>query len=251
MVHAAAIVGIFTLGLNAPRRVAAPAVVFLGPAMPAPFTGARRAAGRRAGVGRPRVAQAPVPAPAPAPPPGPPDTAPAAAVPIVTPSEILGPRVGSGALWVKPLPALPADVAEELYGRHLDRDSVAVHQLRAMVDSLNLQLAEEQRDRRKPSWTTQVAGATFGIDSQYIHIAGIKIPTAALALLPIRLPEGNFDENRRAQALEAMRQDILYSAWRAQTFADFRRYVKELRERKEAEREFRKRQTGDTAKAVQ
>ena len=97
-----------------------------------------------------------------------------------------------------------------------------------------------------------MAGKTFGIDSQYIHIAGIKIPTAALALLPLNLPQGNFDEALRARHLDEMRQDILRAAARAQTYQDFRRYVRELRARKDAEREFQRRQKqpADTVKAI-
>jgi len=97
-----------------------------------------------------------------------------------------------------------------------------------------------QREGRRPSWT--VGGGEggipkFGIDSQFIHIAGIKIPTMALALLGNFLPQGNFDEGMRARQLQSMREDILRSADRAQTFQDFRRYVRELRERKQAERD--------------
>jgi len=97
-----------------------------------------------------------------------------------------------------------------------------------------------------------VAGKTFGIDSAYIHIAGIKIPTAALALLPLRLPQGNYDEALRARHLDEMRQDIMRAAARAQTYQDFRRYVRELRARKDAEREFQRRQKqpADTVKAI-
>ncbi len=36
-----------------------------------------------------------------------------------------------------------------------------------------------------PSWTTNVAGTKFGLDSSNIYIAGLKIPAAVLALLPI------------------------------------------------------------------
>ena len=82
-----------------------------------------------------------------------------------------------------------------------------------------------------------VAGKTLGIDSQYIHIAGIKIPTAALALLPIRLPEGNYDEQRRARHLEDMRRDLLQAARRTETLQLFRQYVRELRARSQAERD--------------
>jgi hypothetical protein len=109
-----------------------------------------------------------------------------------------------------------------------------------MVDSLNQIYDEVQREGRRPSWT--VGGGEggipkFGIDSQFIHIAGIKIPTMALALLGNFLPQGNFDEGMRARQLQSMREDILRSADRAQTFQDFRRYVRELRERKQAERD--------------
>src|SRR5207245_2787763 len=80
--------------------------------------------------------------------------------------------------WVLPRPALPGEVADALYGEEEHKDSVAVHRLRAMVDSLNVIIDQEQRARQKPTWTTEVAGKTIGIDSQYIHVAGIKIPKA-------------------------------------------------------------------------
>ena len=154
------------------------------------------------------------------------------------------PQLGGGVLWVAPRPALPGDVADVMYNDTLSRDRPVVQRLKAMVDSLNDILDEERAQNRKPSWTTQIAGKEFGIDSQYIHVAGIAIPTAALALLPIRLPEGNYDEYRRSRQLEMMRQDLLYSAMRTQTLADFRRYVHELRERKQAEHDFAERQKG-------
>jgi len=91
-----------------------------------------------------------------------------------------------------------------------------------------------------------VAGKTIGIDSQYIHVAGIKIPTAVLALLPITLPQGNYDEQRRARQLEDMRQDLMQAARRTETVQLFRQYVRELRARKQAERDAQKRARGDT-----
>jgi hypothetical protein len=210
-------------------------------------------------VSRPRRPGGPVnqqPAQPEPPPPTPPEPPP----PTGTPDSgrrgdagpALAPRIGDGGLWVSPRPALPATVAHALYGQEENKDSIAVRRLRAMVDSLNIILDQEQRERQKPTWTTNVAGKAFGIDSQYIHIAGIKIPTAALALLPINLPQGNYDEMMRARHLEDMRQDILRAAARAETYQDFRRYVRELRERKDAEREFQRRQREkpDTVKAV-
>src|SRR5205807_2408910 len=108
--------------------------------------------------------------------------------PPIGPHIVSPPQVGDGRLWVLPRPALPGEVADALYGQEEHKDSVAVHRLRAMVDSLNVIIDQEQRARQKPTWTTEVAGKTIGIDSQYIHVAGNKIPTAVLALLPITLP---------------------------------------------------------------
>jgi hypothetical protein len=163
------------------------------------------------------------------------------------------PQVGDGRLWVSPRPPLPAAVAEALYGDTTGRRAVAIERLRAMVDSLNQVLDVMQRERQRPSWTVggENGSPKFGIDSQFIHIAGIKIPTAALALLGNLLPQGNFDEGMRARQLNDMRADLLRAADRAQSFQDFRRYVRELRERKQAERDAdERRRAQDTLKAV-
>lgn len=164
----------------------------------------------------------------------------------------LTPQVGDGRLWVSPRPPLPAAVAEALYGDSTDRRTAAVERLRAMVDSLNQVLDVIQRERRTPSWTIGGEGSPkFGIDSQYIHVAGIKIPTLALALLGNLLPQGNFDESMRARHLNDMRADLLRAADRAQSFQDFRRYVRELRERKQAERDAdERRRAQDTVRVV-
>jgi len=167
----------------------------------------------------------------------------------VGPHIVIAPQVGDGRLWVLPRPALPGEVAGALYGEEERKDTVAVQRLRAMVDSLNVIIDQEQRARQRPTWTTEVAGKVIGIDSQYIHVAGIKIPTAALALLPIRLPEGNYDLQRRARHLEDMRQDLIQAARRTETLQLFRQYVRELRQRKEAERDAERRARGDTTTA--
>ena len=163
------------------------------------------------------------------------------------------PQVGDGRLWVSPRPGLPAAVADALYGDTTARLSVAVTRLRAMVDSLNQVLDVIQREKQRPSWT--IGGTPdkpeWGIDSAYIHVAGIKIPTMALALLGNLLPQGNFDESMRARQLQDMRDDLLHAAARAESFQQFRRYVRELRERKQAERDAEERRRAqDTVKAV-
>jgi hypothetical protein len=168
------------------------------------------------------------------------------------------PQVADGRLWVSPRPGLPAPVADALYGDTTGRNAAAIARLKVIVDSLNLVLDQIQRENKRPSWV--VGGTpdkpTWGIDSAYIHVAGIKIPTLALALLNLlpkwdQMSQGNFDETMRARQLQYMREDIMQAAARAQSFQQFRRYVRELRERKQAERDAEERRRAqDTVKAV-
>jgi hypothetical protein len=244
--HVAAIVVLITMPFahRTPSEIIT--IIPLERPMPA-YAGQQRRSAPQGGYGSVRPEP---PAPIQAPAPKPVTPIPVAAVPETTSGPVREarglpiPQLGSGVLWVAPRPALPGDVADVMYNDTLARDRPVVQRLKAMVDSLNVILDEQRAESRKPAWTTQIAGKEFGIDSQYIHVAGIAIPTAALALLPIRLPEGNYDEYRRSRQLEMMRQDLLYSAMRAQTLADFRRYVHELRDRKQAEHDFEERQKG-------
>lgn len=182
-------------------------------------------------------------------------TAPSAVTPIQPerrrPGFILGPSVGDGKLWVSPRPALPTDVADAIYQEHAPRDSVIVRRLRAMVDSLNVIIDSAQRNGRAPAWVTRGADGkpTWGLDSSGIYVAGVKVPTPVLALLGSLLPPGNYDESVRQRQLAAMRADIMQAATRAENLEQFRRYVKELRQRNQEQRDEQKRQRGDTATA--
>ena len=212
-----------------------------------PFGGSRRGKGPSGGLGRPLPGGAapdttrPVPAPV-----GKPDSTLAASPAAVGPHMVSPPQVGDGRLWVLPRPALPSDVADALYEPQENRDTTVVRRLRAMVDSLNVFIDQDQRSRQRPVWTTDIAGKVFGIDSQFIHVAGIKIPTAALALLPINLPQGNYGEQMRARQLDEMRQDLMQAARRTETLRLFKQYVRDLRTRKQAERDAERRARGDT-----
>jgi hypothetical protein len=236
---------------QAPRRTG---YIVLQPLEPpgqiAPFAGTRPNRGRR-----PAVATSARRAPEPPPPRPPPPVETRPPLPAYNPDATLvpAPQVGDGRLWVSPRPALPGLVAEAIYADTLARDSAAIGRLRSMVDSLNIVLDQVQRERQRPSWTVGGEGGApkFGIDSQFIHVAGVKIPTMALALLGNLLPQGNYDEGLRARQLQDMRADLLRAADRAQTFRDFRRYVRELRERKQAERDAeRRRQAQDTVTVI-
>ena len=108
----------------------------------------------------------------------------------------------------------------------------------------------EQREHRLPSWTTDVTGKKFGIDSSGIYVAGVKIPTPVLAMLGNMLPQGDFDASLRARQLADMRADILQAARRTETLRLFKQYVSELRARKQAERDAERRARGDTLNAA-
>ncbi|PYO74448.1 MAG: hypothetical protein DMD64_03775 [Gemmatimonadetes bacterium] len=247
-----AVMLIFTVDWEAPWRKTT--YVVLGPE-PAGnsivyLPGTREARAKRPTVRTTRRETPPPPVAAPSPP----DTAPT--MPAYDPNAsrvVPAPQVGDGRLWVSPRPGLPAGVADAIYGDTAAQRTAAVQRLKAMVDSLNQILDQEQRERRRPSWT--IGGTPnkpeWGIDSAYIHVAGVKIPTAVLALLGNMLPQGNFDEAMRQRQLDYMRTDIMQAAARAQSLAQFRRYVRELRERKQAERDAdERRRAQDTVKAV-
>jgi hypothetical protein len=188
----------------------------------------------------------------PEPPPEPPVSIPVEAPKRIPSGFIRLPSVGDGRVWVNPRPALPADVADAIYADSAPRDSVIVRRLRAMVDSLNVIIDSEQRENRLPSWVARGANGkpTWGLDQSGLYVAGVKIPTPVLALLGSLLPPGNYDEAVRQRHLADMRADLMQAAERTENLEQFRRYVRELRARKQAERDAARRQRGDTASAT-
>jgi hypothetical protein len=157
------------------------------------------------------------------------------------PAEIgrIGPGLAEGRLWVRPLPLPPRELAQRLTKSHAQLvDSAVTAIVQQYLDSIANDPAS--KNQGLPSWTTQLAGKKFGIDSKNIYIAGLKIPAAVLALLPI--PAGNIDQNRAYSHLMDIRADIMYAAQRAATMEEFKQVIKEIRERKEKEREFEKNQ---------
>ncbi len=61
-----------------------------------------------------------------------------------------------------------------------------------------------------------------------------------LALLPI--PAGNIDQNRAYNRLMDLRSDLQYAAQRAENLEEFKTMIREMRLRKEHEREFERNQ---------
>jgi hypothetical protein len=152
----------------------------------------------------------------------------------------IGPGLADGKLWVRPLPLPPRELAQRLSGNQAQLvDSAVTAIVQAYLDSI----ADDPTSRPvgPPSWTTEIAGKKFGLDSKNIYIAGLKIPTVVLSLLSISLP-ANIDQNRAYNQYMDLRADMLYAAQRAQTLEEFKEVIREIRARKEREREFEKNQ---------
>lgn len=162
------------------------------------------------------------------------DSGPAGAEGPLRTDRILGPAYGDGRLWVRPFFAALGVVGPSPdAATHTARVEAAVlERMKAFIDTM-------PRDSfalpPPPRWTTDLGGNTWGIDRNWIYLGDIKLPTALLALLP--LPQGNYDQAKAAQELQRMREDIIQAARRAETAEEFRKYVEELRKRKDAERE--------------
>ncbi len=157
----------------------------------------------------------------------------------VTRASRIGPGLADGRLWVRPLPLPPRELAQRLSQSRAELlDSAVSTIVQAYLDSIANDPAS--KNVGLPSWTTEVAGKKFGLDSKNIYIAGLKIPAAVLALLPIS--GGNIDQNRAYSHLMDLRADLLYAAQRAQTLEEFKQVIREIRLRKEREREFERNQ---------
>ena len=154
----------------------------------------------------------------------------------------LGPEYGDGRLWVDPEDAVAGRLPSGPVGgsalRHFARvDSTLRARLLAYIDTMP---PDSFQSAIVPKWKAQIGGRPWGIDSKWIYLGDLKLPTALLALIPF--PQGNYDQAQKAEMLQRMREDLLYAAQRAETAAEFRRYVKEIRKRKDTERATEKRQ---------
>jgi hypothetical protein len=212
------------------------------------------AAGQRGRAPAPGVERRPAPPPrrATAPPPRPERPADVVQLPAhtgnVQPTEAqaappligrIGPGLADGRLWVRPLPLPPKELAKRLEKTHTELvDSAVTAIVQGYLDSIATDPASRQVGM--PSWTTQVAGKKFGLDSKNIYIAGLKIPAVVLALLP--LPQGNVDQNRAYNHLMELRSDLQQAARRAENLDEFKAMIRDMRLRKEREREFERNQ---------
>ena len=155
----------------------------------------------------------------------------------VTPERI-GPNFGDGLLWVRPLPLPPRELAQRLRKTDAElADSVVKATIQAFLDSI---AREPGADRATlPEWSTEIAGKKFGINQKYVTVAGLKIPAAVLALIPLH---GGYNESKVFDRTDQLLADLRFAANRAETVDDFKRAIGEMRRRKQAEHEFQRNQ---------
>lgn len=154
----------------------------------------------------------------------------------------LRPEYGSGELWVPPMYLPPGG------GRPIRMDSVAQARMLALADSVERNPSSNDPNANpyvSRGWTFRRNGKTYGWDAAGLHLGDFTIPNVVLAFLSF--PQGNIDQARANAGLMAMRADIMRAAARAQAEADFRQAVREIRSRKQKERDLR--QARDSARS--
>ena len=153
--------------------------------------------------------------------------------PVLGRDARIGTGYGSGRLWVGPIEGQLGVVGpSENRSTHAARvDSAVRARLLAFIDTIPPDSFATPEIR---PWVTEINGQKWGVDGSWLYLGGLKLPTILLALLPF--PQGNYQQAREAAELQRIRELIIRAAWQAQTNADFRKYVKEIRERKDRER---------------
>jgi hypothetical protein len=91
-----------------------------------------------------------------------------------------------------------------------------------------------------PDWTTEIVGTKFGLDSRNIYIAGLKIPAAVLALLPI--PASGNQQQALDHNGQWIAEDLRRAAQRATTIDEFKRAVRQLRTEKQRQKDLERAQ---------
>ncbi len=156
-----------------------------------------------------------------------------------TPRRV-APRYGAGQVWIEPLPMTPREIAALLSGKSEQElvDSAVASLTQKYLDAMAAEVVDHPP--ALPAWTTSIGGQEVGIDSRWIHLGPLKIPTMLLALLPINV-QPNPTEAALNAKLGRMREDLLTAGRRAANLAEFKEAVKKLRAEKEAEHQFEER----------
>jgi hypothetical protein len=151
-----------------------------------------------------------------------------------------GPVVGAGGAGEGVTPSYndpriwlpPGPVAEPHKTTAQRLDSALASTFAAHLDSM--QALGATAGKAPGDWTFEKNGKKYGIDPKWIHFGKFSIPTAILALLPIK-GGSNPEQVREDRALNFQRGEIMEQAQRAMNEAEFREAVKRIRERKQRE----------------
>lgn len=138
------------------------------------------------------------------------------------------PRYGDPRLWGAPgqVATAPLSDAQRL-------DSVIKGDIAAHNDSIRV--AAGNAGRAPGDWTFEHNGKKYGVDSKYIRLGPVSIPTAVLAMLPLNV-SANPTVTDRERTFTARHDEIFAQAQRGINEADFQKAVREIRERKDRER---------------
>jgi hypothetical protein len=208
-----------------------------------PQSSAPAVAQRSGGDGRPVTATSPRELVAPgATPSAVPPTAPAPDVPVGGSGEVVGsggitrgirPSYNDARVWT---PA-PGNVIVAPKTAQQRLDSAVSATFGVARDSMEAARILAEGQRKPGDWTVKGKdGSAWGIDQQAIRLGKLSIPNALLALLPTGAIRGNPTEMDRDRRLAAVREDIMLHVQREISEDDFRKSVREIRQRKERER---------------
>jgi hypothetical protein len=154
------------------------------------------------------------------------------------PGGLHGPEMGDGRLWVRPLPLPPKELAQRLTRTNAELvDSAVTAIIQQFLDSITTPPGTE--DTKLPDWTTEVDGVKFGVDSRNVYIAGLKIPAAILALLPIPAGGNQQDAFKRS---DQVYDDLHRAAQRATTLDEFKQAIRDLRRQRQEQKDFERAQ---------
>jgi hypothetical protein len=161
--------------------------------------------------------------------------------PVLGSVPVIGSSYGTGRFWVGPLEGrLGVIGASPDPSTHAARVDSAVQA--KIMEYLAALPPDSFAVPEVPSWVTEINGKKWGVDGKYVYLGDLKLPAPILALLGLLpLPQGNYERAREARELQRVREEIIRAARQAETNADFRRYVKAIRARKDAEREAERR----------
>ncbi|HET9133481.1 MAG TPA: hypothetical protein VFN90_04195 [Gemmatimonadales bacterium] len=152
----------------------------------------------------------------------------------------LGPRYGTGRVWVRPLRETPAEMVQRLTGRSIKEmvDSALTAVVQADLDRRARALEEA---RRATDWTTTIGGQKVGLDQRWIHVGPLKVPTALLALIPLNI-QANPQQVEQARKMQLMQDVIRVAGDRGTSLDEITRSARALRAEKERQRELQRNQ---------